>query len=304
MTCFIKRLSAFRRTALVVALLAIATVIVISSRARPATGESGATVSFLDVGQGDATLLDDGRGHQVLVDGGPGPEVLAGLGRHMPIADREIELVVLTHRHVDHSGGLAEVMRRYGVDKVLMNGADSQCPSCDAFMGEVERQAVPILRVSTSTSIVVGDLVLKTLWPPEDFAGERIEDKGQAAAGGVNDTSIVLEVEVASSTVLLMADVSVAVEDRLLGYGLDLESDVLKVGHHGSSGSNSRRFLEAVKPSVAVVSAGAKNRYGLPTMKVMTRLVDLVTSVFRTDRDGDVVVRFGPGGVSARPSKP
>lgn len=255
-------------------------------------------IVFLDVGQGDSTLILGGDGEEALVDGGPDASVLSGLGRRMPSGDREIELLVLTHPHADHVTGLVEVLRRYKVDRVLMTGVVPQSPAGEEFGREVAELGIPVEYAVAGESFSVGAFRLETLWPREPLAGTTVDDRGAAAEGGMNDTSIVLRATAASSTALLMADASVRVESELVGSGADLKADLLKAGHHGSGGSSSREFLAAVGARFAAISAGAGNRYGLPALKTVLRLADSGAEVFRTDRDGDIVAAFGPSGVS------
>ncbi|MBP9749048.1 MBL fold metallo-hydrolase [Patescibacteria group bacterium] len=254
--------------------------------------------AFFAVGQGDATLLRDVDGNDILIDGGPTDAILSKLGSALPPTDRTIELVVLTHPHADHVNGLAAVLARYHVDRVLMTGVAAGDGAYAVFQKSIAEQHIPVTVASTTFAFDLGRMHVDVLWPQESWEGREPPKDNLATGGGLNDTSIVLSVSHGKERLLFMGDASSAVEEALLHASSTLTADILKVGHHGSKYSTSRAFLAAVQPSHAVIEVGAKNRYKHPTLQALARLGDAGVRIFRTDQDGDVRVSMSSDALS------
>lgn len=249
-----------------------------------------ATLDFFDVGQGDSALLSVGR-EQVLIDGGPDAAVLAKLGDAMPFTDRTIEAVVLTHPHADHFVGLISVLDRYRVNEIFLGGGINGTAEYRAFEEAVRRSGAKVTAVAEGDSVSLGgSAMLAVLWPPR--VGDAALDVDDP-----NSWSVVLRVTVAGRSALLMGDAPEGIEERLTRSGEDLDTDVLKAGHHGSRFSSTAAFLRRVSPKDAIVSAG-KNSYGHPTWSALERLKASGARVWRTDRDGDVRAVFDDGNVT------
>lgn len=220
-----------------------------------------------DVGQGDGILIWRGSA-QVIVDGGPDKKKMIDcLSRFVPFWDRSIELVVLTHAEADHMTGVLEVLRRYQVGQVVTSGLAKD---------KVAANDVPVHIAVAGEEVRVNGLEFIILGTRTDTSE-------------VNETSVVLKLVYGQFRALLTGDIGSETEQLLVNSGRNLTSNVLKVGHHGSKFSSSREFLEAVKPAVAVISAG-KNNYGHPTKEVLERLKDAGARIWRTDESGDVEI--------------
>src|SRR3989338_1456105 len=234
-----------------------------------------------DVGQGDAIFIAAPNGTQVLIDGGPDAAVLRGLGGAMPFWDRSLDLVILTHPHADHLDGLIEVLRRYRVGMVLESGVNHSIPEYDLWHAELRERGVPVIVAERGEAVrLAEDLTLTVLAPAHSFAGP--------SPRNIHDAAIVLMLRHASSTALLMADAEAPLERELLAAGGNIAAELVKIGHHGSRTSTLEGFLVAVKPRVAVISAGRRNRYGHPVQEALERLAAVGTPTYRTDRDGTV----------------
>ena len=236
------------------------------------------SVTFLDVGRGDAILIEGPDGHRVLVDGGPGGEALAGaLGQRLPFHDRRIDLVVVTHPQADHIGGLPEALGSYDVGAVLDSVFDSESPFYEALVDAMEAAEVPRHVAARGQSIDLG-------------GGARIEVIGPDGALGTqadpNDASTVLRLVMGEVSFLLTGDIEADGEAALVRSGTDLRATVLKVARHGSGTSTTEAFLSRVAPAIDVISVGASNSHGHPTGEVLSRLSG--DYVLRTDEDGDV----------------
>ena len=249
---------------------------------RPA--DENLVVHFFDVGQGDSTLIDTPGGKQVLVDGGPDLEGLVhALAGVLSPGDRTLDLVVITHMDEDHARGLIEVVDRYEVAAVLMGTAADDAVIGPQWEAALRRKGIEPVRVASGHLVELEPgITLEVLNPPvSPFAGTPADR---------NNNSVVMRLSYGRISYLLTADIEAPAESRLAWDPDSLKSTVLKVGHHGSRSSTTASFLEKVSPSLAVVSAGADNRYGHPHREVMDRLIRKLgpDSVFRTDLDGSV----------------
>ncbi len=252
----------------------------------------------LDVGQGDSLLLQTPDHQDVVIDGGPGSAALAGLSRHLPRGDRDIELMVSTHPDADHLAGLIPILAQYHVGAVLTTGVEVDTTTWKQWSKALAAEQTQITYAHRGERLVVGKyLTLEVLWPEQDLHGLHWTAVGKNGVGGTNDTGVVLRATCNGSTALFIADISGAVEDHLAEHPELIQSSLLKVAHHGSRYSSTSQFLQAVKPHLAIISVGAKNRYGHPHPTVLDRLQRLGIPVRRTDQGGDVSVQTdGHGG--------
>ena len=257
-----------------------------------------ARVTVLDVGQGDAILVEGGAGGRLLVDGGPDPDrLLAALDERLPPWDRRIDVVVLTHPHEDHVAGLAGLLARYRVGRVFEPGMNGPGPGYAAWRAAIARLGRAIGTLAAGDRLRIDGIRLRVLWPIRGDVPLEPADGGTA----INNVSIVLLGDVAGRRFLLAGDVEEGVDPSLIAEGLP-HLDLLKVAHHGSKTASTDAFLEAVQPSVTVVSAGMKNPYGHPAPSTIARLEATGARVFRTDRNGSVEVSLEASRVTVRAS--
>ena len=256
-----------------------------------------ARVSILDVGQGDAILIEGSRGGRLLVDGGPDPErLLVELDRRLPPWDRRIDAVIVSHPHEDHVAGLNLLLERYRVDRVLETGMRGPGPGYATWVRLTTLRPTLIrLGLAAGDRVTVDEIGLRVLWP---IAGQ-VPNGPLDGGKGINNVSIVLLGDVGGRRFLLMGDLEEEIDPSLLAAGLP-SVDLLKIAHHGSRTATSQRFVDAVRPRIAVASAGAGNPYGHPTRATLDRLAAAGARVLRTDRDGTVVVGFEAGGMTIR----
>jgi len=242
---------------------------------------SGYMVVF-DVGQGDSILIVTSENHQILIDGGLGGRVVEKLGKYMGYFDRSLDLVVLSHPHKDHVEGLNAVLKRYEVENILINGLEYYDNSYEEFLRRIKDEGAAVYYASADQDFAFGEVVFDTIYPFDRLEGGMEE---------VNNSSIVLRVEIEGLAVLLTGDAEIEVERELLQKVLKTV-DVLKVGHHGSKTSSSEEFLEMIAPEVAVISCGRDNRFGHPSEEVLQRFDERGIDVRRTDLEGDIVLFF------------
>ena len=241
----------------------------------------GLEIVFFDIGQGDSALIETSQGHQILVDGGPGSEILEKLADEMPFWDKEIDLVILTHTEHDHIAGLLEVLKRYKVDYILWTGAINNTLEYKEWLDLIGKEGALVKIAQAGQRIKVGKGYLEILHPFENLEGINVKD--------INDTSVVFRLVFKDISFLFTGDIGKPVEKELIEKN-DLDSDVLKVGHHGSKTSSSLEFIQSVSPSAAVISCGKNNRYGHPHEDVLQILESCDISILRTDQNGYIKI--------------
>ncbi len=257
---------------------------------------------FLDVGQGDAILLQTPDQQDVVIDGGPSAEVSSALGKYLGFGNNEVEMLILTHPDADHLTGALAILQEWPVKTVLTTGVVAETKLWKRWHDVVQDHAGVITGVRSGQQYRLGKfLTIDIVWPEQSWNNIPYTTKASNGRGGINDTSIGTKISCAGSTVLALGDASDAVEKKLLASGLDLHADLLKPSHHGSRFSSSREFLEAVRPESAVLSVGAKNRYGHPHPTVIQRLEKLNITIYRNDRLGTLVFRSVAGGWEKTP---
>jgi len=253
------------------------------------SGENNLKVYFLDIGQGDAVFIETPEHHQILIDGGPDSTVIEKLKDIMPPQDKTIDLVILTHPEKDHMQGLIDVLQRYKIDNILWTGVLRQTPEYQKWievLNEEEIQGAKITIGYAQKTVKAGSVLIDILHPSEDLSGPR----GYPELKDSNDSSIVSRLVFGENEFLFTGDITSKTEEYLLNNKAPLQSDVLKVPHHGSKYSTSDYFLEKVSPEIAVISVGKKNSYGHPTPEVLQRLEKFAIKVLRTDIDGDIEI--------------
>jgi len=240
------------------------------------------TVSFLDIGQGDATFITAPSGVQVLIDGGKNREVLRQLSQVLPWYDRSIDLVLATHPDADHIGGLPDVLARYRVAHIARSSVEDDGTDQVVFMGAVEKEkgeGAAELIAERGQIIDLGDgAYLEILFP--DRSVPKIE---------TNTGSVVARLVYGDTSFMLTGDSPQSIEEYLVGLDPEaLDSDVLKVGHHGSRTSSSPLFVGFVSPEYAVISRGCDNTYGHPHEEVTALFKRFEVETLDTCTDGAV----------------
>ena len=248
--------------------------------AAQATGNTGIaqagtlTVTWLDVGQGDAAVIQCG-GQSMLIDGGK-PEkssyIYAWLQQH---GLSYLDVIVATHVDADHIGGLSGALNYASVGTAYCPETTGTTEKFQSFVKYLAQRGKQITVPTAGETFALGGAQIQILGPLH-----RAEDS--------NDNSIVLKVSFGATSFLFTGDAERAEEQDLLNSGVNLQSTVLKVGHHGSDTSTSYPFLRAVAPQYAVISVGAGNSYGHPTEAVLSRLRDAGVTTFRTDMQGEI----------------
>lgn len=232
-------------------------------------------VRFIDVGQADSALvMCDGKA--MLIDGGNvgDSDVVAAVLKKQNIS--HLDYVVCTHAHEDHVGGLSGALSVCTAGTVYSPVLSYNSKAFSNFADKVKAQGLSLTIPKQGDTFSLGSARVTVLGP-----GKEYED--------TNDTSIVLRIVYGSTSFLFTGDAESDAEQDMIDSGLELESTVLKVGHHGSSTSTSYVWLRAVNPKYAVISVGKDNDYGHPHEETMSRLRDADVTVYRTDLNGDII---------------
>lgn len=250
------------------------------------------TVAFLNVGQGDAIFIEAPSGNQMLIDGGPGKEVLRELSKIMPFYDRSIDVVLATHADQDHVGGLPDVLQKYKVKIFMESGVSGESSSYEEAESiiadrEAKREIKKILARKGMEIDFGSGAKMQILFPDRDPSGME-----------TNMASIVARLIYGENEFLFTGDSPIAIEDYLAfqerlksSNGNSLQSDVLKISHHGSKNSTSAAFVSAVSPEYAIISVGKDNRYGHPNQEVLDTLNNFGAQILRTDLSGRIIFK-------------
>ena len=249
-------------------------------------------VNFFDVGQGDATLVRFSSGHNVLIDGGGlksgdfdvGKRILAPALWHMGI--RKIDMLILTHPHHDHYRGLAYIAESFDPKVLWTNGEnapDAEIEEWKEFMDRIKKTNIEIKVANSDTPPLLFDKGKITFLYPKPGLAPKLDP---------NDASLAMIAEENGKKILIAGDLMADGETILLASGKNIECDILKVSHHGSSTSSISEFLKASNPDLAVISVGKDNAYGMPNESVLKRFKSFGIKLKRTDVDG--MVSFSP----------
>ncbi len=238
--------------------------------------DTGLTLHFIDVGQGDCTLIES-KGHFALIDAGEYSERKKVISYLSKEGVDYLDFIVSTHPHSDHCGSLSEVIRYFDTDVLISPDAEGTSSSWEYVLDAADERGVEYETPELYDTYKVGAATITVLSPASN-----------AVYSNLNNYSIVTMIEYGNTSFLLTGDAEALVEKELVKSGYDLSADVLKCGHHGSSTSSCESFLNAVNPDAAIISCGKDNDYGHPHMEVINSLESQGISIWRTDIQGNI----------------
>jgi len=237
-------------------------------------------LSFLDVGQGDSIFVRTPDDYIILIDGGPGANILEALAEVLPLYTRTLDLVVLTHPHADHVNGLVEIVKRYNIKKALLVGTDYENAYYNKMLEVLNEKKIPVIFADSSRDLKVGKYVyLDIIWPTK---------KSSKNNENVNNASLAMRIVFKDKIIFLGGDAEKEEEKEILESGFEINSDILKAGHHGSRTASAKEFLNSVTPQIVVIQSGKDNKFGHPHAETLQTLFDKGIQIRRNDLEGRI----------------
>ena len=233
------------------------------------------SVYFIDVGQADCILVKD-NDEYALIDAGNNEDGMKLVNYFKSLNITDFKYVFGTHAHEDHIGGMDNIIDNFNIENFYMPNAITTTKTFEDVLDSLYRKKIKFQTPNVNDDFKLNDATFKVL-----HIGDNKKD--------LNDTSVVLRLEYGNTSYLLMGDATSNVEKDLLNNNINLKSDVLKVGHHGSNYSSTIDFLNEVKPEYAIIEVGKNNSYNHPRQETLDKLKDLNAKVYRTDLDGTIV---------------
>jgi len=232
-------------------------------------------VYFVDVGQGDCTIYSYNKVNNMIIDAGSGTALSRVMNFINSIGIKKFDIVIATHPDEDHIGSLDDVINTFGANKVYAPKITKDTVAFDNFATAVKNQGIKIAVPVSGESFFLGDISFKILAP------------NGSEYDATNNYSIVTRVTYGQNSFLNMGDAEALSEKEILSRGYELNSDVVKIGHHGSKTSTSEEFYSRINPAYSVVSVGKDNKYDHPDQEIIDR-ISLDSIVYRTDLKGTV----------------
>lgn len=235
-----------------------------------------AYVHYIDVGQGDSTLIE-AKDINVLIDAGERNSGVLEYLKEQGIT--KIDYVIATHPHSDHIGGMVDIINNFEIKNFLMPKAVHTTKTFENMIEALENSVDTIVTIpNIGDTFGNGDLVFTVLSP---------EDKEY---DNLNNYSIALKLDAKDSVFIFTGDNEIQSEEEILNTNINIDADVLKLAHHGSSTSSSQVFLDSISPDYVIISCGKDNTYGHPHKEIMERINKMKSTIYRTDKDGTIIV--------------
>jgi competence protein ComEC len=237
-------------------------------------------VRMIDVGQGDSILLYS-NGYSALIDTGPAENATDLVADLHSIGIEIIDVLILTHLHLDHTGGVTDIYDHFQVENLLLPGLSTFSEgiySAQLAIDKMTRKGKGVYSAEDGMRFKLGEIEVEIVANYYDSDNE-------------NNRSLIIKALLDSKSFLFMADAESQTEKMLIAQNKDIDCDVLKVGHHGSSTSTIKAFLEIATPEIALISVGKKNIYNHPHNSTTALLKKFGCRIYRTDKDGSITVK-------------
>ncbi len=258
-----------------------------SSRTVVITKGSFVKIHFVDVGQGDCTVITD-NGHTMVIDAGENEYGETAVSYIKSLGIGSIDYVIATHPHSDHIGGLDDVINSFNVTNVIMPNVAATTKTYESLLTAVKNSNANVIEPVVGNTYNLGNSAF-TILAPTSYSDE------------LNNNSVGIKLEYGAESIVMAGDAETEAESDILKTGINIDADVLKVGHHGSNTSTSQSFLDSVSPEIAVICVGQGNSYGHPTEATLEKLKNI--DLYRTDINGDILVTFTGNSINVAAKK-
>lgn len=241
--------------------------------------DSKLIISYMDVGQGDAAYIKV-NGNDILIDAGPRSNSKELLEQLKAKNIDDFELVIATHPHEDHIGGMVDVFKEYEVKAFYSPKITHTTKTYENLVKAVKDEGLKTKELKGGMVIDLGEGAKFEVFTPQKSEYEEL-----------NDYSPIMKLSFGDTSYLFTGDAEkLAEEEALAKYKTSLDSDVIKFGHHGSSSSSSNAFIEAVSPKYGIISCAKDNKYGHPHRETLDIIKKYNIKTFRTDTDGEIIL--------------
>lgn len=235
-------------------------------------------VCFIDVEQGDCGFIQTDKLSAVLIDGGDrgkGEYTLIPFLRSKSVG--HLDAVFVSHMHSDHYSGIKELMENdFPIDKIYISKQAENNKNYEGFKKLADERNIPVYDLTDGNEVVIDNVKFSVIQSDKEYKNE-------------NDTSLILRVDCGENSILFTGDATSTAEEDILE-NPKIDTDILKVPHHGSAGSSSDEFIDANTPELSVISVGEDNKYNHPSEKVLQKMENRGIPVVRTDMDGTVTI--------------
>ncbi|NLJ97576.1 MAG: MBL fold metallo-hydrolase [Clostridiales bacterium] len=242
------------------------------------TNSSILKVHIIDVGQGDAILIESDNQYMLIDAGEKGMSNIV-IDYLEETGVNELDYVIATHPHSDHIGGLADVIDYYHVDKIIMPDVVHTSKTFENLLDTISENELKITKPIIGNEYTIGEATFVIIAPNSSYYD------------ALNNYSVGIKLIYKENSFIFAGDAEKESEYEMLECGIDLDADVLKLSHHGSTTSSSQRFLDAVTPSIAIVSAGIDNQYGHPHAEILQAIKERKITLYRTDKEGTIILK-------------
>jgi competence protein ComEC len=241
-------------------------------------------IHFLNVGQGDSILVRTKSNCNILVDGGGYNVLVDQLSKHLPPLSQQIDLLILSHPHLDHLGGLVQVLSKYRVNNIMLTGVHYNSNVYTEFLRLINQSDIKPLVISKSSNYKLCGIDIQTIAPNHSISGLEFEN--------VNNSSIVIILTVGSQKIWLAGDAELEQEQEIIPelkqFSYLLPITIYKASHHGSRTSNSYQLLEILQPKIMVIQSGKDNTYKHPHFETLQTANTLGIKIYRNDLNGTI----------------
>jgi len=236
------------------------------------------TIHFIDVGQADSTFIELPNGEEILIDTGNTGDAETIINYLESLNTDTIEYLILTHPHEDHIGSAKKIIESFHIGKIYVPDVSADTTLYKNTMAAIESNNIPVVKVKAGLNIIDElNLQFEVLAPQSMYYSE------------MNEYSIVTKLDYLDTSFLFTGDAESVSELEMIRSGYDLDSDLLKVGHHGGRTSSSKDFIQAVTPEYSIISSGKDNPYGHPHKETLGRLSSVGSKIYRTDELGTII---------------